>query len=198
MEAKMREKGSKNGTEEDQQQSDGEILEVDTKRAVMGGVIAAIAVLMGTFLINVGSGSDPRLLLEGMLPSVRSLCSAVMTASSTILALMLTMLSMSSSNKTQFKADYYERARQIAWVDTAVLITAILLLSLISIPLSDSQDVPQNWYLIWYYVVLVGTAVLSSSLISVVMMLYNAVKGLIRALHPREESQLVKNKSQGA
>jgi hypothetical protein len=66
------------------------------------------------------------------------------------------------------------------------------------IPVSDSQDVPQNWYLIWYYVVLVGTAVLSGSLISVVMMLYNAVKGLIRALHPREESQLVKNKSQGA
>lgn len=172
-----------------------EVLKGDTMRAALIGVISAAAILLGSWIINMTSGGAPRILLESMLPSVRSLCSAVMTASSTILALMLTMLSLSSGQGSKFKPDYFERTKQIAMLDTAVFIAAILLLSFISVPLSESQDVPENWYMILYYFTLTATAVLSGSLIAVVIMLYNAVKGLIRMLHPKENSGLVKDKN---
>lgn len=181
-----RENNSKNNNEA--------ILKMDTKRAAIVGLVTGAAILLGSLVINIGSGGDPRVLLESMLPSVRALCSAVMTASATILALMLTMLSMSSGNSSKFKPDYFERAQRIARLDTAVLIGAILLLSFISAPLSESQDVPENWHTILYYFTVAGTAVLSGALITVVMMLYSAVNGLIRVLHPQENSQLVKER----
>lgn len=83
-----------------------EVMQKDTRRAAIFGIIAAGAILAGSWIINATSGSAPRVLLESMLPSVRSLCSAVMTASSTILALMLTMLSLSSGQDLKFKPDY--------------------------------------------------------------------------------------------
>lgn len=180
-----------NDKQENQTQS---FIQFGSKRSVVGGVIAAGVIFLGTFLINVSSGSESRVLLESMLPSIRFLCSAVMTASSTILALMLTMLSMSSgSDDRQYKTDYYDQVRKIARLDTAVFAGAIILLMFISIPLSESQDVPANWHTVLYYGTLVATAVLGGSLISIIMMLYKAVTGLIAAKHPNKASHLVKD-----
>lgn len=164
-----------------------------TKRTIIGGLIATLAILAGSFLINISSGSDARILLESMLPTVRFLSSAVMTSSSTILALMLTMLSMSSSKDKNFKKDYFEGVRQIAQLDTAVFIGATLLLIFISIPISNSQDVPQNWYMILYYSFLVAGAALGGALVTVMLMLYRTIIGLIHVLNPEQESHLIKD-----
>ena len=166
-------------------------LRTDQRQAILGGVVAGIIVLAGMFLINVSSGSEARFLLEAMLPSVRFLCSAVMTASATILALMLTMLSFSGQREAQLKTTHYERVRQIALVDTITFAAAIILLLILSLPLAESQDVPQSWYTVVYYLTMFYAAALGGALISIVLLLYHAIVDMIRVMHPEARSELV-------
>lgn len=161
------------------------------KRIILGVSIATGAILIGSIVINVGSGSEARILLQSMLPSVRFLCSAVMTATATILTLMMTMLSLSGSQDAQFKQDYFERVRRMARIDAYVFSGAMILLLLLSVPISESQDVPSNWFTAIYYFVLVGSAVLGGALCAIIFMLYNAILGLTHVLHPEKESNMI-------
>ena len=168
------------------------MLSVDTRRAAVGGVIATAVALGGVLVVNISSGSEAQSLLEGMLPSIRFLCSAVTTATATILALMLTMLSVSLGGEGQFKPSHYDRVRQIAFVDTGTFAAAIILLLLVSIPFSQSQnDVPTVLYTVLYYIVLGYAAVLGGALVSIVLMLYNAITDLISVGDPNQESHLL-------
>ncbi len=164
----------------------------DSKQIALAGVVAGGVTLAGMLLVNVSSGSEARLLLEAMIPSVRFLCSAVMTASGTILALMLTLISFSSSQERRLKEAYYDRVRQIALVDTGTFAAAIILLLLISVPLAEAADIPAAWYTVVYYVTVVYAAALGGALIAVVLMLYRAITDLIGVIHPDKSSDLVK------
>lgn len=164
----------------------------DSKQIALAGVVAGGVALAGMLLVNVSSGSEARLLLEAMIPSVRFLCSAVMTASGTILALMLTLISFSSSQERRLKEAYYDRVRQIALVDTGTFAAAIILLLLISVPLAEAADIPAAWYTVVYYVTIVYAAALGGALIAVVLMLYRAITDLIGVIHPDKSSDLVK------
>jgi hypothetical protein len=155
---------------------------------VAGGVALA-----GMLLVNVGSGSEARFLLEAMMPSVRFLCSAVMTASATILALMLTLISFSSAQERRLKRAHYDRVRQIAFVDTATFAAAIIFLLIISVPLAEAAEIPAGWYSVVYYVTVVYAAALGGALIAIVLMLYQAITDLIGVIHPDEVSDLVED-----
>lgn len=179
------------GAEGQNEQGNELTLIADTKQAAVGGGVAAVMSLIGMILVNVSSGSEARLLLEGMLPSIRFLCSAVMTATATVLALMLTLLSVSTTQNEQLKSVHYNRVRQIAQVDSGTFAAALILLLLISIPLAESSEVPANWYTIVYYITVVYAASLGGALITVVLMLYNAITGLIGVLNPTEKSHLL-------
>lgn len=170
---------------------DGISLSRDTKRAGAGGAVAALVTLSGMILVNVSSGSQARLLLEGMLPSIRFLCSAVMTATVTVLALMLTLLSFSSSQSGKMKSAHYDRVRQIAKMDSVTFAAALVLLLLVSVPLAETSEVPANWYKIVYYVAVLYTGILGGALITIVLMLYSAITDLIHVIHPTEESQML-------
>lgn len=184
--------GQRTGSAEGQNEQGNDLtLIADTKQAAVGGGVAAVMSLIGMILVNVSSGGEARLLLEGMLPSIRFLCSAVMTATATVLALMLTLLSVSTTQNEQLKSVHYNRVRQIAQVDSGTFAAALILLLLISIPLAESSEVPANWYTIVYYITVVYAASLGGALITVVLMLYNAITGLIGVLNPTEKSHLL-------
>jgi hypothetical protein len=114
-----------------------------------------------------------------------------MTASATILALMLTLLAFSSQHDAQLKATHYERVRQIALVDTITFSAAIILLLILSLPLAESQDIPQTWYTVVYYLTMVYASALGGALISIVLLLYNAIVDMIRVTQPGAQSKLV-------
>lgn len=124
----------------------------DSKRAAIGGGVAALVALAGMIIVNVSTGSEARFLLEGMLPSIRFLCSAVMTATATVLALMLTLLSITGTQEEQLKPLHYDRVRQIAKADSVTFAAALILLLVVSVPLAEPSEVPDNWYTIVYYV----------------------------------------------
>lgn len=125
--------------------SDRHQLRADLRIALGGGAVAAL--VMGAVTLAIGnlSSFEARTLLEASLPTVRFLCSAVMTASATTLALMLTMLSLSAGSDRKIKGARFERIRQIAFVDVVAFVGATLLLVALVVPFAESSEIPAGW-----------------------------------------------------
>lgn len=149
------------------------------KRAVIGGIIAAIVTGLGAYLLGNISGYEAKILIRTSLPGINSLCNTIVLASATILALLLTILSVSSSTKSRLKEDHYKQVLYIAKLDTVVFVVSMIVFQLMNIPITEADNVPATWFSSIYYVSLALAAVLSGALISVVLMLYNAVANII-------------------
>lgn len=173
-----------------------EEVRVDAKRAAIGGGMAAGVTLLGAWLVGEASGAKAHMLLETALPRARSFCGTVTIALGNVLALMLTLLSLSTGAEANLKWAHYQRVKQVAWIDAATLIGATLIYLLLNVPLVEA-DAAEGvaygwWYSGLYYAILVLTSLLGGALISVVLMLYNTVRDIIRAVGPADESRLVR------
>lgn len=158
------------------------------KRIFVGGILAAIITLLGGYAVGRISGYEARVLLEATLPTTRFLCSAVMTATASILALMLTLLGLSSGLSVTLKPSHYIRVRRIALIDLVAFTLATLFLLLLSVPVSESDKVPTSWFTTLYYAILGISSILGGILISTVLMLYDTIKDVIRVVGLHEES----------
>lgn len=176
--------------ETSEQQQGEQTLFLGAKRALVGGVLAAAIALAGQWFVGqIYSGAEARRLIEAMVPSARAVGSSVVTASGTILALMLTMLSLTNQAKTSFDAIFYRRIERIGLLSTIALVTGILLLLFLSIPLQESKNVPNSWYGGVYYVLIALTAGVAGLLVGIVLMLLNAMTSLIAVLRPAPPSE---------
>lgn len=160
---------------------------VDLRKALFGGAFAMIIAVVGSTVVGNLYGAEGRLLLEAMLPTTRFLCSAMMTATATILALMLTILSLSSNSSNQIHSAHYRRVQQIALLDMIAFVGATFLLLVLNIPLEESDSISTEWYSTSYYVVLIYSSVLGGMLISIVMMLYAAIRDMISVVGLQDE-----------
>lgn len=178
------------GAQEKKSAREGEqMLFVGAKRALMGGLLAAGVALAGQLFVGqVYSGTEARALLEAMMPAVRTVGTSVVTATSTILTLMLTMLSLTRQANINFDAEFYRRIKHIGLMSTIGLSSAILVLLFISIPLQASQQVSQVWYRVIYYLLVALVAGLAGLLVAIVLMLYNALASLIRVISPAHDT----------
>lgn len=154
-------------------------IEVDPKKAVLGGLLATAVILLGTVSVGRLTGAEGRVLLQATLPSIRFLCSSAMTALSTILALMLTLLGLSYRSDIDLSAAHYKRIHQIAFVDAITFVLAALFLLLVTVPVEKTDAIPTGWFNTVYYIVISTAAILGGLLISVVLMLYDAVRDMI-------------------
>ena len=166
---------------------DRDQIRTDVRIALVGGVVAAL--VMGAIVFVVGSvnSGQARALLEASLPTTRFLASGVMTVSATTLALMLTLLSLSTGLDREIKRSHYERIRQIALVDVA----ATLLLVGLVVPLGDATEIPAAWYVGIYYAVSLLAAAIGGVLVAVMLLLYAAVRDLIGVLTGDDDNPLV-------
>ena len=150
------------------------------KRALYGGIIAAIITGLGAFILGNLSGYEAKILIKSSLPGINTLCNTIVLASATILALLLTLLSVSSGSKSKLKDDHYTQVLRIAKIDTTVFIVSMICFQLFNLPITEAEDVPSTWYVTIYYITLGMSSILSGALISVVIMLYNAVVNIIK------------------
>ncbi len=165
---------------------------VGGKRALLGGLITGAIVLAGQFLVGLAySESQALTFLNSLLPASRFLASSIVTASATILALMLTIISISSGSSKQLEARFFRQVRNIARLDTVALAGSILLLLIFNFPLEERQALPGPWFDILYYVLLVTVAGITGLFIGTILMLYEAVQDLIIAYHPTRDSDVV-------
>ncbi|GIZ08181.1 hypothetical protein [Flavobacterium sp. UMI-01] len=153
-----------------------------TKRALIGGIISLFIILLGTFLLGELSGYEAKILIKKSLSGLNTLCNTIVLASATILALLLTVLSISSNSKSKLKKDYYLQVLQIAKLDTIVFIASIISFLILNLPLTESDTVPNNWFNFIYYTSLAISSILSSGLIVVVLMLYNTIVSIIKII----------------
>ena len=173
------------GPESDQWPLIDEKVQIDARRAALGGGLAAVAALAGAWLVGEATGAEARLLLETSLPSTRSFCGTVILALGNILALMLTLLGLSASADVDLEWSHYQRIKQIALIDTVVLTAAVIVYLLLNVPLGQSEqalEAPGMWFAAMYYSSLGLSSFLGGALIAVVLMLYNAVRDLIRVI----------------
>jgi len=69
---------------------------------------------------------------------------------------------------------------QIARLDTAVFIAAIISFLLFNLPITDSESVPPSWFNSLYYISLAVSSLLTAGLIVVILMLHNTVVSIIK------------------
>lgn len=150
-----------------------------TQRAVIGGLISLVIILAGTFLMGKLSGYEAKILIRHSLSGMHTLCNTISLASATILALLLTVLGISSGSKSKLKKDHYRHILQIAKLDTFVFVASVIIFLILNLPITESDNVPYNWFNFVYYISLAASSILSSLLIMVVLMLYNTIVNII-------------------
>lgn len=171
-------------------------IRADLRVALVGGGVAAL--IMGAVAFSVGtvSGGEARSLLDAALPTIRFLCSSLMTATATTLALMLTLLSLSTGSDRTIRGAHFERIRLIAFVDVVAFVGATVLLAVLVVPFGEATEVPSRWYEGIYYAVTLSSALLSGLLVGVMFLLYAAVRDMITTVRPGEETPLYEPKDE--
>ncbi|MDT0677017.1 hypothetical protein [Autumnicola musiva] len=154
-------------------------MDIIIKRAIVGGVVSTIVMGTGTFILGEMSGYKAMELLSSSLSGINMLCNTVILGSSTILALMLTLLSISRSADSSLTKKHYRDVLRLAKYDTILIITAVVTFLMLNLPIIQSQEVPENWYVSIYYVSLGMAAILGGGLIAIVTMLYGTIANII-------------------
>lgn len=146
------------------------------------GIAAVLLVFAGAYFVGQATAFESRQLLDAIMPTSRFLFSGVMTATSTILALMLTLLGMTTGTNQRVAATFYRRIQQIAFYNMLLLVMSVVFLVLHCVPITESDEIPGWWYPAVYYFLLSASAVTAGGMVTVVLALYGAVRDLIHAL----------------
>jgi hypothetical protein len=154
-------------------------MNIIVKRAIVGGAVSTLVMGTGTFILGEVSGYRAMDLLSTSLSGINMLCNTVILASSTILALMLTLLSISRSANSRLTEKHYRNVLHIAKYDTILIIVATITFLMLNLPIIESKEVPENWYVAIYYTSLGMASILGGGLIAIVTMLYGTITSII-------------------
>lgn len=160
---------------------------------VTAGVIGAVMWFAIVFALGSVGDVEARQLLESSIPSLRFATSTVATTASTVLALMLTALSLTNTMSSELTSAHYRRISQISWMCSISIVASVFIMILMAMPLAEAERFPTSWFDYVYYAVLGSTAVLGGMFFTLVVMLLNAVRGLIGVVSPQRESDLVRS-----
>ena len=164
------------------------------KRPLYGGLIATIFTGLGAFLLGNVSGYEAKQLISTSLSGINMLCNTVVLASATILALLLTLLGISTGTESKLKKDHYIQVLTIAKFDTFLFIGALILFQLFNIPITEADNLPTSWYTTIYWTTLFFSSVLSGMMITVILMLYTTVTNIIHIVGLGKDHYLVSDK----
>lgn len=149
------------------------------KRAFVGGAVSTIIMGVGTYVLGEISGYEAKALLSSSLSGINMLCNTVILGSSTILALMLTLLSLSRAARSKLSHEHYNHVLMVARTDTILIVAAVITFLFLNLPITESKQVPTSWFSIVYYVSLGMAAILGGGFIAVVTMLYGTISNVI-------------------
>ena len=162
------------------------------KFALIGGVVTAAIAIGAQLMVGlVYADAQAQAFLNTLIPATRSLASSIVTASATILALMLTIIGITSGDSKRLEPRFYQQVRNIARFDTIALAGSLLLLLLFNFPIEEQQALPATWLDVLYYALLVLVAGITGLFVGTILMLYEAVVDLIIVHNPERESSLV-------
>lgn len=143
-----------------------------------GGLTAAGAVFAVTALVGRVSSFEARRLVEGIKPTATFAASTYVATGATVLALMSTVIAFSITHESEFRRSHYRRLRLIATATTALILVSIALLTCLVVPIAEA-DAPSQGYVGLYWTVLILGSIGSGLVVSIVLMLNYAVRGLV-------------------
>ena len=146
------------------------------------GVVVAIIIVVVTVVMGAIGDAEARRLLEAVLPTSSLFCSAILTVTATILALMLTMIGLGSHTDTELADAHYHRIVKIAFYDAILFCASAIMFVLHCVPVYESDELPNWWYPSIYYGVLIVTSLLAGGAVSIVVLLYLAVKDIVQVI----------------
>lgn len=163
------------------------IMDLDWRRAIVVALVAAVFAFLGTYTVGTIGDAKGYQLLQAIRPTTRTLCFTAIGASATILALMMTGLSIGRGWSRDFKPEHYDRIRQIALLSTLSIVVSVFLLLFFNIPIQESDSF-DRWYSFIYYSVTIVSSIIGGMLISTTFLLYNAVAVFILAIDPHVDA----------
>lgn len=175
---------NKNNPIKNKLKSGMQAVKIDMKKAAMGGAFSFIILLIGGYLMGKASNAEAYHLYEMILPNTRALCRNMILALSTILALMLTLISLSVNVEHEIKWTHYIRVKQIAFIVTVTLILTFFTYLLLNIPITESDETSIEWFTYIYYTTSIVASILGGLFITIVLLLYNTVRDMINFLNP--------------
>lgn len=165
------------------------------KKALAGGVLAALITFAGQWIVgNAFDAYEARQLIEAGSSAALYFGNSVVSGSATVLALMLTMISLSIQTENSFGPVFYKRIQRIGFLSTIALITGIIFLTFLSVPIQESDQIPPFWFKVIYGILIAFVALLSGLMVSIVLMLLNAMNGLINFMKPDMDEEVDKKK----
>ena len=161
------------------------------KRSLYGGLAAAVFTGLGAFLLGDISGHEAKDLIETSLSGINMLCNTIILASATILALLLTLLGVSTGTNSQIKSAHYKQVLNIAQIDTILFVGALVMFQLFNIPITESDTLPMTWYDVVYWASLFFSSVLCGFMVTVILLLYTTVTNIISIVGLGEDHYLI-------
>ena len=159
-----------------------------TRKAFIGGFTVFLLALIGALFIgDIYSDTEARVLVEAMSPSLRTLCFAIITASTTVVSLLLTTVGFAHRIKNDFDPHFYQEIKLIAQLCTFLLILAVLTLLALTMPITESDNL-RSWFSVVYYVLIISSAILSALIVSTIIVLYETIKNIIRVVYPDDNN----------
>ncbi|WP_231367612.1 hypothetical protein [Gillisia sp. JM1] len=99
--------------------------------------------------------------------------------SSTILALMLPLISLSTVSNSRHTKVHYSHVLTIAKFVTILIIASVISFLMLNLPITESEGVPSSWFTIIYYISLAMAAILGGGFVAIVTMLYETISNII-------------------
>ncbi|MDG3582282.1 hypothetical protein [Galbibacter pacificus] len=165
---------------------------INNRISVYGGIITFSITGIGVFLVGNVSGYEAKQLIAASLQGINMLCNTIVLASATILALILTLLGVSSTGtKSKLKKEHYRQVIIIAKFDTVLFVSALVLFQFFNIPITETDNVPAIWYKYVYWTTLFFSSFLSGFMVSVVLMLYATIKNIIDIVGLNKDHRLL-------
>ncbi|WP_417857601.1 hypothetical protein [Xanthomarina gelatinilytica] len=163
------------------------------KRSIYGGVATFLFMGLGAFLLGNLSGYEAKVLIDTSLSGISMLCNTIVLGSATILALLLTLLGISSGVESKIKKVHYYQVLNIAKFDTLLFIGALLLFQFFNIPITESENLPTSWFAYIYWATLFFSSLLSGFMVTVILMLFTTFRDIINIVGFKKKDYLVDN-----
>ena len=161
------------------------------KRSIYGGVATFLFMGLGAFLLGNLSGYEAKVLIDTSLSGISMLCNTIVLGSATILALLLTLLGISSGVESKIKKVHYYQVLNIAKFDTLLFIGALLLFQFFNIPITESENLPTSWFAYIYWATLFFSSLLSGFMVTVILMLFTTFRDIINIVGFKKKDYLV-------
>ncbi|MCT8340977.1 hypothetical protein [Luteirhabdus pelagi] len=164
---------------------------IKNKRSLYGGAIAFVFTGAGVFILGNVSGYEAKQLISTSLSGINMLCNTIILASATILALLLTLLGISTGTESKLKSAHYKQVLNIASFDTILFVGALIMFQLFNIPITEADNVQTSWYTAIYWATLFTSSFLSGMMITVILMLYSTVTNIIKIVGLGQDHYLI-------